>query len=126
MNAISSLTLRGPVFARRHSWIRAVMHPDTMASKFTSYAMKYGYDETNADNTLAYTGNHDAYIYRHLNDCMSDTVMIPMQSWDSLCVCIIMMYDTLFMLSYEYIACIHGIIHADSNCLIQGHGIIHD
>lgn len=54
MNAISSLTLRGPVFARRHSCIRAVMHPDTMASKLTSYAMKYGYDETNADNTLAY------------------------------------------------------------------------
>lgn len=27
MNAISSLTLRGPVFARSHSWSRAVMHP---------------------------------------------------------------------------------------------------
>lgn len=90
MNAISSLTLRGPVFARSHSWSRAVMHPDTMESKLTSYAMKNGYDETNADNTLAYTGNHDAYIYRHLNDRMSDTVMISMQSWDSLCVCIIM------------------------------------
>lgn len=125
MNAIGSLTLRDPVFARLHSWT-PVIHPDTMASKLTSYAMKYGYDETNADNTLAYyAGNHDAYIYRHLNDCMSDTVMITLKSWDSLCVCVIMMYDTLFMLSYEYIVCIHGIIHddkhdADLNCLIQG------
>ncbi len=62
MDAIGSLTLRDPVFARRHSWIRSVMYPDTMASKLTSYAMKYGYDETNADNTLAYTENH-AYAF---------------------------------------------------------------
>ena len=55
-----------------------MMHPDTRASKLTSYAMKYGYDETNADNTIAYTGNHDAYIYRHLNDFISYTVMISM------------------------------------------------
>lgn len=92
MNTIGSLTLRGPVFARHHSWTRSVMHPDTRASKLT-YTMKYGYDETNADNTIAYTGNYDAYIYRHLNDCISYTVMISLQSLDSLCVCIIMMHD---------------------------------